>query len=210
MVQFEGKERRMPKIEACLKEYGIESLEAARDLCLSKGVNVDEIVKGIQPIAFENAVWAYTLGTAIALKKGVKKAADAAETIGIGLQAFCVPGSVAETRSVGLGHGNLGAMLLREETDCFCFLAGHESFAPSASPAPPTRPGNLPCGSSSTAWAKTPHTSSPGSTASPMWRRSMTSPLVSLKKSAGSRSLMEKKPRSTSTAPTTCWKALPS
>ena len=102
MVQFEGKERRMPKIEACLKEYGIESLEAARDLCLSKGVNVDEIVKGIQPIAFENAVWAYTLGTAIALKKGVKKAADAAETIGIGLQAFCVPGSVAETRSVGL------------------------------------------------------------------------------------------------------------
>ncbi len=129
MVQFEGKERRMPKIEACLKEYGIESLEAARDLCLSKGVNVDEIVKGIQPIAFENAVWAYTLGTAIALKKGVKKAADAAETIGIGLQAFCVPGSVAETRSVGLGHGNLGAMLLREETDCFCFLAGHESFA---------------------------------------------------------------------------------
>ncbi len=129
MVQFEGQERRMPKIEACLKEYGIDSLEAARDLCMSKGINVEEIVKGVQPIAFENAVWAYTLGTAVALKKGVTKAADAAEAIGIGLQAFCVPGSVAETRNVGLGHGNLGAMLLREETDCFCFLAGHESFA---------------------------------------------------------------------------------
>ena len=129
MVQFEGKERRMPKIEKCLAEYGLESLEAARDLCLEKGINVEEIVKGVQPIAFENAVWAYTLGTAVALKKGTVKAADASEAIGIGLQAFCVPGSVAETRNVGLGHGNLGAMLLREETNCFCFLAGHESFA---------------------------------------------------------------------------------
>ncbi|MGN0660377.1 MAG: GGGtGRT protein [Oscillospiraceae bacterium] len=129
MAKFEGQERRMPKIEACLKEYGLASLEDANELCLSKGINVEEIVKGVQPIAFENAVWAYTLGTAVALKKGVTKAADAAEAIGIGLQAFCIPGSVAEQRNVGQGHGNLGAMLLREETDCFCFLAGHESFA---------------------------------------------------------------------------------
>ena len=129
MAQFEGKERRMPKIEKCLAEYGFATLEDAQALCVSKGINVDEIVKGVQPIAFENAVWAYTLGTAIALKKGIAKAADAAEAIGIGLQAFCVPGSVAEQRVVGQGHGNLGAMLLREETDCFCFLAGHESFA---------------------------------------------------------------------------------
>ena len=121
MAKFEGQERRMPKIEAALKE--------ARDLCLSKGIDVESIVKGVQPIAFENAVWAYTLGAAIALKKGITKAAEAAEAIGIGLQAFCVPGSVAENRKVGLGHGNLGAMLLREETNCFCFLAGHESFA---------------------------------------------------------------------------------
>lgn len=129
MAKFEGQERRMPKIEACLKEYGMTSLEDARDVCLSKGIDVDKIVKGTQPIAFENAVWAYTLGTAVAIKKGVTKAADAAETIGIGLQAFCIPGSVAEHRAVGQGHGNLGAMLLREETNCFCFLAGHESFA---------------------------------------------------------------------------------
>ncbi|MBC8570591.1 GGGtGRT protein [Zongyangia hominis] len=129
MAQFEGKERRMAKIEKCLAEYGFASLEEARDLCLSKGIDVDAIVKGVQPIAFENAVWAYTLGVAIALKKGITVAADAAEAIGLGLQAFCVPGSVAEQRDVGKGHGNLGAMLLREETDCFCFLAGHESFA---------------------------------------------------------------------------------
>lgn len=129
MTKFEGQERRMPKIEAALKEYGMTSLEEARDLCLSKGIDVESIVKGVQPIAFENAVWAYTLGAAIALKKGITKAAEAAEAIGIGLQAFCVPGSVAENRKVGLGHGNLGAMLLREETNCFCFLAGHESFA---------------------------------------------------------------------------------
>ena len=128
-VQFEGYERRIGKIEKALKEYGIESLEAARDLCLSKGVDVDKIVRGVQPIAFENAVWAYTLGAAIAIKKGSKDAAEAAENIGIGLQAFCIPGSVADSRQVGLGHGNLAAMLLREETKCFCFLAGHESFA---------------------------------------------------------------------------------
>lgn len=129
MVKFEGQERRMPKIEACLKEYGISSLEDAKELCLSKGIDVEKIVKGVQPIAFENAVWAYTLGTAVAIKKGTSKAADASEAIGIGLQAFCVPGSVAEQRSVGLGHGNLGAMLLNENTKCFAFLAGHESFA---------------------------------------------------------------------------------
>ncbi len=129
MAKFEGQERRMPKIEACLKEYGFSSLDEVKEFTLSKGIDVDAIVKGVQPIAFENASWAYTLGVGVALKKGATKAADAAEAIGIGLQAFCIPGSVAEQRAVGLGHGNLGAMLLREETDCFCFLAGHESFA---------------------------------------------------------------------------------
>lgn len=128
-VKFEGKERRICGIEKCLAEYGIADLEAARSLCLDAGINVDEIVKSVQPIAFENASWAYTLGCALALKKGVKTAADAAEMIGVGLQAFCIPGSVAENRKVGIGHGKLAAMLLREETKCFCFLAGHESFA---------------------------------------------------------------------------------
>ncbi|MEQ8222675.1 MAG: GGGtGRT protein [Candidatus Eremiobacterota bacterium] len=129
MVSFEGYERRIEKINKCLAEYGFKSLEEVKELCLSKGIDVDKIVKGVQPIAFENAVWAYTLGCAIALKKGVKTAAEAAEILGIGLQAFCIPGSVADSRAVGKGHGNLGAMLLREETKCFCFLAGHESFA---------------------------------------------------------------------------------
>ncbi len=129
MAKFEGYERRIDKINSELKKYGFSSLEDAQELCLSKGIKVDEIVKGVQPIAFENACWAYTLGCAIALKSGVKSASEAAEKIGLGLQAFCIPGSVAENRSVGLGHGNLAAMLLREETDCFCFLAGHESFA---------------------------------------------------------------------------------
>ena len=129
MVKFEGMERRMAKIEECLKANGIESLEAAREICLSHGIDVDSIVKGVQPIAFENAVWAYTLGSAIALKKGAKDAVEAATLIGNGLQAFTVPGSVAEERGVGQGHGDLGAMLLRDETKCFCFLAGHESFA---------------------------------------------------------------------------------
>ncbi|MBR6407411.1 MAG: GGGtGRT protein [Clostridia bacterium] len=128
-IKFEGKERRIAKIEKCLAEYGFSSLEEMQEYVASYGIDADALVKGVQPIAFENAVWAYMLGMAIALKKGVKTAADAAEAIGIGLQAFCVPGSVAEQRNVGLGHGNLGAMLLREETDCFCFLAGHESFA---------------------------------------------------------------------------------
>ena len=100
-----------------------------RVICLDKGIDVEKIVKGIQPIAFDNAVWAYTVGAAIAIKSGVKTAAEAAEKIGLGLQSFCIPGSVADQRAVGLGHGNLGAMLLREETKCFCFLAGHESFA---------------------------------------------------------------------------------
>lgn len=128
-MSFEGKNRRMPKIEECLKKYGIADLEAARQLCLDNAIDVEAIVKGVQPIAFENAVWAYTLGVAIALKEGKTKASDAAAAIGIGLQAFCIPGSVAEQRDVGLGHGNLGAMLLKDETKCFAFLAGHESFA---------------------------------------------------------------------------------
>ncbi len=129
MVKFEGQERRMDKLNAFLKSKNMESLEAAQQLCQSKGIDVDAIVKGVQPIAFDNAVWAYTLGCALAIKENVKSASKAAEIIGEGLEAFCIPGSVADQRHVGLGHGNLGAMLLREETDCFCFLAGHESFA---------------------------------------------------------------------------------
>ncbi len=128
-ITFEGYERRIDKINSELAKYGMKNLEEARKICLDHGVNVEEIVKGVQPIAFENAVWAYTLGCAIAYKKGVKTAAEVSECIGLGLQAFCIPGSVADQRKVGLGHGNLGAMLLREETDCFAFLAGHESFA---------------------------------------------------------------------------------
>ena len=128
-ITFEGYERRIDKINAALKEYGIADLEEARALCLEKGIDAESIVKGIQPIAFENAVWAYTVGCAIAIKKNCTNAADAAEAIGIGLQSFCIPGSVAEQRQVGIGHGNLAAMLLRENTKCFAFLAGHESFA---------------------------------------------------------------------------------
>ena len=129
MIRCEGYERRIAKIEAEMKKYGINSLEEAKEICDQKGVDVDAIVRGVQPICFENAVWAYTLGAAIAIKKGCKTAEKAAEAIGLGLQAFCVPGSVADQRNVGVGHGNLAAMLLREETKCFCFLAGHESFA---------------------------------------------------------------------------------
>src|SRR5574344_1407528 len=129
MIKFEGQDRREAKLSKVLPEYGFKSLEEAQELCQSKGINVDEIVKGIQPIAFDNAVWAYTLGCAIALKKEAKSAAEAASLIGEGLQAFAVPGSVGDQRKVGIGHGNLGAMLLSEETQCFCFLAGHESFA---------------------------------------------------------------------------------
>ena len=128
-ITFEGYERRIGQIQPVMDKYGIKDFEDARKICNDKGFDPYDIVKGIQPIAFENAGWAYTLGAAIAVKKGCKKAADAAEAIGEGLQAFCVPGSVADQRKVGLGHGNLAAMLLRENTKCFCFLAGHESFA---------------------------------------------------------------------------------
>ena len=129
MALFESYERRIDKINGVLAQYGISSVEECRDICKAKGFDPYEIVKGIQPICFENACWAYTVGAAIALKKNVKTAAEAAEAIGIGLQAFCIDGSVAEDRKVGLGHGNLGAMLLQDETKCFAFLAGHESFA---------------------------------------------------------------------------------
>ena len=129
MALFESYERRIGQIAPVLAEYGISSVEECRDICKAAGFDPYEIVAGIQPISFENARWAYTVGAAIALKKGVKTAADAAEAIGIGLQAFCIPGSVADDRKVGLGHGNLGAMLLRDDTKCFAFLAGHESFA---------------------------------------------------------------------------------
>lgn len=129
MVTFEGCIKRMGQIEPFLEKNGLKDLEEARDLCLSKEIDIDKIVKGVQAIAFENAVWAYTIGAAAALKTGVTTATEAAKKIGEGLQAFCIPGSVADQRKVGLGHGNLGAMLLREETKCFCFLAGHESFA---------------------------------------------------------------------------------
>ena len=129
MVTFEGYERRIDKLNSIMSQYGIASLEEAKQLCDDKGIDVRSIVLGIQPIAFENAVWAYTLGAAIAIKRGAKSAAEAAEFIGAGLQAFCVPGSVADQRKVGIGHGNLAAMLLRDDTKCFAFLAGHESFA---------------------------------------------------------------------------------
>ena len=128
-VTFEGYERRVEKINACLAENGIASLEEAEQICLDKGVNAREIVHDTQSIAFQNAEWAYTLGCALAIKKGAKTASEAAAIIGEGIQAFTVPGSVAEDRKVGLGHGNLGAMLLSDDTECFAFLAGHESFA---------------------------------------------------------------------------------
>ncbi len=129
MPLFESESRRINQILPVLAQYGINSCEEAEQVCLEKGIDVRAIVRGIQNIAFENAGWAYTVGAAIAIKKGCTKAADAAEAIGEGLQSFCIPGSVADDRKVGIGHGNLAAMLLREETDCFCFLAGHESFA---------------------------------------------------------------------------------
>ena len=129
MVKFEGFERREAKLQQFLQQAGLQSLEQAQEICQQKGLDVAAIVKGIQPICFDNACWAYTLGAALAIQKGCAKAADAAEVIGEGLQAFCIPGSVADNRKVGLGHGRLAAMLLREETKCFAFLAGHESFA---------------------------------------------------------------------------------
>ena len=129
MALFESYERREKQILAVLSQYGISSIEACADVCKEKGLDIYKLVEGIQPICFENAKWAYTVGCAIAIKKGCTRAADAAAAIGEGLQAFCIPGSVADQRKVGLGHGNLGKMLLEEETECFAFLAGHESFA---------------------------------------------------------------------------------
>ncbi|MCR4841619.1 MAG: GGGtGRT protein [Lachnospiraceae bacterium] len=129
MALFESYERREPQILEVLKKYGISSIEECKDITMAAGIDVYSLIEGIQPICFENAKWAYTVGAAIAIKKGCRKAADAAAAIGEGLQAFCIPGSVADTRKVGLGHGNLGKMLLEEDTECFAFLAGHESFA---------------------------------------------------------------------------------
>ena len=129
MALFESYERREKQILDVLAQYNIKSIEECREICQAKGFDPYKIVEGIQPICFENAKWAYTVGCAIALKKGVKSAAEAAAAIGEGLQSFCIPGSVADQRKVGLGHGNLGKMLLEEETECFAFLAGHESFA---------------------------------------------------------------------------------
>ena len=129
MALFESYERRIKQIEPVMEKYGIKDFEDARNICKEKGFDPYEIVKGVQPICFENACWAYTLGAAIAIKSGRTKASDAAKAIGEGLQAFCIPGSVADDRKVGLGHGNLASMLLTEETKCFAFLAGHESFA---------------------------------------------------------------------------------
>ena len=129
MALFESYERREKQVLAVLKEYGIDSIEGAAEVTKAAGLDVYKMVEGIQPICFENAKWAYTVGAAIAIKKGCRRAADAAAAIGDGLQAFCIPGSVADQRKVGLGHGNLGKMLLEEDTKCFAFLAGHESFA---------------------------------------------------------------------------------
>ena len=129
MALFESYERRIDQINAELAKHEISSIEEAKKICDDKGIDVYNLVKSIQPICFENACWAYIVGAAIAIKDGCTKAADAAEKIGVGLQSFCIPGSVADDRKVGIGHGNLGAMLLREETKCFAFLAGHESFA---------------------------------------------------------------------------------
>jgi len=129
MALFESYERRIDQINKTLNENGIASLEEAKKICDDKGIDVAGIIKGIQPICFENACWAYTVGAAIAIKRGITTAAEAAKCIGEGLQSFCIPGSVADDRKVGLGHGNLGSMLLSEDTECFAFLAGHESFA---------------------------------------------------------------------------------
>ena len=129
MALFESYERREKQILDVLAQYGIKSIEETAEITKAKGLDIYKLVEGIQPICFENAKWAYTVGCAIAIKKGCTRAADAAAAIGEGLQAFCIPGSVADQRKVGLGHGNLGKMLLEEETECFAFLAGHESFA---------------------------------------------------------------------------------
>ena len=129
MALFEGYDRRIKQITSTLEQYGIASLEEVEAICKEKGLDIYQVVKDVQPICFENACWAYLLGAAIAIKNGQTRASEIAETLGIGLQAFCIPGSVADDRKVGLGHGNLAAMLLKEETKCFAFVAGHESFA---------------------------------------------------------------------------------
>jgi hypothetical protein len=129
MALFESYERRIKQVNAALGTYGIKSIEEAKSICDAKGIDVAALVRGIQTICFENACWAYTVGAAMAIKKGITKAPDVAVILGEGLQSFCIPGSVADDRKVGIGHGNLAAMLLRDETKCFAFLAGHESFA---------------------------------------------------------------------------------
>ena len=165
MSLFENYDRRIEKINGVLAQYGIGSVEESREICQAAGFDPYEIAKGIQPICFENVCWAYCVGAAIALKAGAKNAEEAAKYIGVGLQSFCIDGSVAENRKVGLGHGNLAAMLLSNETKCFAFLAGHESFAAAE---------GAPCALSSTASARTLRRSFPESTASPMCRRSLT------------------------------------
>ncbi len=156
MIRFEGYDRRIETIGKCLKEYGFNDLEAAHTLCLEKGIDVEKIVKGVQAIAFDNAVWAYTLGAAIALKKGMKNAADAAEVIGIGLQAFCIPGSVASTRQVGIGHGNLAAMLLRKIPNVSVSLPGMSRLRRQkeqlALPGPPIKYARALTGNSQWSW----------------------------------------------------------
>ena len=151
MATFESMDRRMPKIEACLKANGLESLDACNEMLLAKGIDCDKIVRGVQPICFDNAVWAYTLGTAIAVKRGLTDAAECAAAIGEGLEAFTIPGSVAEQRQVGLGHGNLGARLLRTPPASLSWQATSPSpllRVLSASPAPQTRSARPPCASS--------------------------------------------------------------
>ena len=214
MATFEGYERREAKILGVLKEYGISSIDECKKICSDAGIDPYTIVQETQPICFENAKWAYTVGAAIAIKKGDKKAADAAADIGIGLQSFCIPGSVAENRKVGLGHGNLGKMLLSEETECFCFLAGHESFAAAEGAIKIALNANKvrvsPCALSLTVSARTPHTSFPASTASPTCRpNSIPTPRLS-RSSARSRSRTALAQRSAATALTTYRKALPS
>jgi hypothetical protein len=165
MALFEGYERRIAQVSSFLADAGIESLEKAEKICLDKNVDVRKIVKSIQNISFENAGWAYLIGAAVAIKKKQTVAAEVAETLGAGLQAFCIPGSVADDRKVGIGHGNLAARLLREETECFAFCAGHESFAAAEGaiglarsanwPAPRITRARLLYASFSTAWVKT-------------------------------------------------------
>ncbi|MDD3815296.1 MAG: GGGtGRT protein, partial [Desulfocapsaceae bacterium] len=175
-------DRRIAQITPVLAKYGMKSLEEAKEVCDAYGVDVAALVRKIQPICFENACWAYTLGAAIAIKKGEKKAVDIAATLGEGLQAFCIPGSVADHRQVGIGHGNLASMLLREETRCFAFIAGHESFAAAEGAIGLARSANRvrkePLRVILNGLARMRPRSSRGSTASPMWRLFMITPPV--------------------------------